>query len=129
MRYVLLDTSVLIDFLKSKSNKNSSIRKILEDDKGVLSPLVKLELLMGVKKEERKDLEYILEGLRPANISLELFKVAEKLIPLVRKEGIQPGLIDYLIVLQALADGYDIATNDKVLSKVCKALGVKVCDS
>lgn len=126
---ILVDSSVFIDYLRTSQPKDTGLVKVLAKQRAVLSPYVRLELLMGVRAIERQQLGSLLEALPLAKFEMSHFQAAEGLLGLVRKSGINFGLIDYLIVLQALALQIPLFTHDRVMKQVAKVLQVELFDS
>lgn len=124
MQLVLADTSVFVDFLRERRPNNQVFRELLAANLVLLSPFVKLELLAGAKKAERKNLSDLLGSLSIVEVSMKLFEAAETLMPYQRGQGFNVGLIDYLIILQALSVSAPLLTHDKVMAKLARALGV-----
>ena len=123
---VIADTSVFIDFFREVSAKNKFMREGLIEGVIVLSPFVRLELLFGVRKSERKSLRDLLDGLHCPIPTSDFYSTAEELLPLPKQRGINPGLIDYLIVVQALISGYALFTRDKVMKSIARTLDVQL---
>ena len=123
MKRVLVDTSVFIDFLRRKTGTTSRLSTLLTDRRVLLSPYVRLELLMGVKKSERKELSSLLSALPSAEPGPTFFADAGTLLGLVKDKGINCGLVDYLIALQSLELEVPLFTIDKMLSRTVLALG------
>lgn len=123
---VLVDTSVFIDYFRSGSASSEILTDLLMQQRVVISPYVRLELLMGVRKEERAVLNDLLSALPLATLTSKLFDSAEKFIGLVRGHGIAVGLVDYLIALQAAELGVPLLTFDKVMRKVSQLLEVEI---
>jgi len=123
---ILVDTSVFIDYLRKGSASSDILTDLLTQQRVIISPYVRLELLIGVRKEERKVLNDLIVALPLAKLTSKLFDTAEKLIGLVRSHGINLGLIDYLIVLQAGELEVPLFTFDKVMLKVSQLLEVEI---
>jgi len=126
MKPVLVDTSVFVDFFKNRSYSHLELRKLMEERRVLLSCYVKLELLLGVKKEERARLDDVLSPLlvlMPIPSSIE---TGFKLISLARQKGFNPSAIDFLIALQSLVSEAQLWTFDKQLKQIAKALAVEI---
>ncbi|MCC6220048.1 MAG: PIN domain-containing protein [Deltaproteobacteria bacterium] len=123
---VLVDTCVFVDFLREISPLNGALRTLVREDRVILSPLVRLELLQGVREIERAKLASFLDGFIRLEGDEQLFKVAEELLPLARRGGLSFGLIDYLIVLQSLAANILLYTRDVTMLKLARKLDVNL---
>lgn len=124
MSLVLVDTNVFIDFFKKKSIKNQDLIKLIDNSNVLLSSYVKLELLLGVRKEERVRLEEILSPLPIFHSDRKLFDVAYSLVPIARRYAFNPGSVDFLIAIQALVSRSKLWTEDKMLQKLAKVLEI-----
>ena len=92
-----------IDFLRPPgASRKNDLQSLLEERRVVVSPLIRLELLQGVRSSDRKQLSTLLDALPSLQVQPELFETAEILLPTTRKQGLLTGLIDYLLVIQAL---------------------------
>ena len=60
---VLVDTSVFIDYLRGSTDDTLSV--LILNNQVLLSPVVRLELLSGVRKKELSQLERLLNVLIP----------------------------------------------------------------
>ena len=123
---IVVDTSVFIDFFRSGSKSSALLSSLLDAQRVILSPYVRLELQMGVKKSERKSLGNLLEALPLAILNQSHFALAESLISLVRVAGLNVGLVDYLVTLQALDLQVPIYTLDQEMKKLAKTLEVGI---
>jgi predicted nucleic acid-binding protein len=130
---ILVDTSVFVDFLRPIDNpdtKQIKSRKlfieILEEEKIVLSSFVRLELLQGVRTNERRALAELLDVLPAIPVKPDLFNLAENLLPTVRSQGLTVGLVDYLLLIQALAAELKFYTLDRPLKSLADKLGVRL---
>ena len=124
---VLVDTCVFINYFRpNKSPYKKVLRELILDRQVILSPFVKLELLQGIRKNERKMLSSLLGELDTIPISNDLFDAAELLFPLNKKQGLNVGLIDYLLIVQALSANAAFFTIDQTLKRLAKRLGADV---
>jgi len=126
LKGVLVDTCIFVDFLRSSGSQNKTFKKLIEEERVVISPYVKLELLNGVKINQFKKLNLLLNGFVPTPSNLDIIQLTEKYIIKARKGGLSFGLIDYFIVLQALELKLSIFSKDKVMLELSKNLGVRI---
>ncbi len=123
---VLVDTSVFIDYFRATTAKSEPLTSLLEESRVILSPFVRMELQMGVRARERKQLGSLLEALPLAQFDMNHFRVAESLMPLVRSSGLSVGLVDYLIAMQALDLQVPLFTLDNVMKKLAGVLEIEI---
>ena len=89
----------------------------------VLSKVVRLELLKGAKREDRKVLLNFLEGL----VQLEEFSPAdlvEKLLLQLHRRGMNLGFADLMILADTVRTKTRLLTADKPLATAADLLGV-----
>ena len=122
---VLVDTSVFIDYLCDAGRASTAFAEYLADRRVILSPFVRLEVLSGVRRNERAELASLLDSLPTITSNTALFSLAESFLALLRKRGIVTGLVDYLIALQALSLDVPLFTLDRMMQKTARAVGVE----
>jgi predicted nucleic acid-binding protein len=126
MKLVLVDTGVFIDFFRGRSQRDDRLVSLLRGRRVTLSPLVKLELLVGVRKDERRMLEDTLSPLPLIEHTHALMELAIELVPIVRRTGLCPGIPDYLIAIEALSCNLVLYSGDSIVRSLGQALGVDV---
>ncbi len=126
LKGVLVDTCIFVDFLRTKRHHNEALKNLIAEERVVISPYVKLELLKGVKIDQYKKLNLLLNGFVAPPDNFDILELAEKHIIKARKGGLNFGLIDYFIVLQALKFKLSILSRDKVMLEVARNLGVRI---
>jgi predicted nucleic acid-binding protein len=127
---ILVDTCIFIDFFRDRESPHAhTLMKLMEAQRVALSPFVKLELLQGVRKSERKKLSDLLQALEQAPVTDDLFKTAEVLLPASQGQGLTIGLVDFLIAIQSLALELPLFTCDKTLHKLARKLDVELFKS
>lgn len=114
---------MFIEFFRHQGSGNLPLRQLILDGRVLLSVFVRLELLRGVRLVEQKQLLSALAGLNILSLSGQLYQLAETLIPIGRARGLNVGLVDYLIAVQALEADVPLYTLDKPLSQLARALG------
>lgn len=117
MMPVLVDSSVFIDFFRGKNPAH--FKELIESNRVLLSSFVKLELLMGVKKEQYRILNRVLDGLilLPTNFDW-LFEKSRELIHKLKSSGVNLGLVDIFIALEAAHNKSRLYTLDKGFKKL-----------
>lgn len=124
MKKILLDTSVLVDFLRRKDKEESVLVKILRSgDILVISLVTHTELYAGKsvwqKKEAKRELEKLLSGLEIIIPNLSVSKLAGKI-----RARYQVNLLDALIAAEAITSRLPLATLN--LKDFKKIKGVKI---
>ncbi|OGQ34382.1 MAG: hypothetical protein A3F16_04565 [Deltaproteobacteria bacterium RIFCSPHIGHO2_12_FULL_43_9] len=108
---VIVDTSVFISFFRGKSEPE--FEKLLLENKIVLSPYVRLELLQGIRKNELSKLEYVLEGIELIPSGEETFEECEVLLREISGKGYVFGLVDLLLAADSRIYDIPIYSYDK----------------
>jgi len=112
---VLVDTCVFIDFLRGKLLPD--FVELVKNGKILLSPIIKLELLQGVRTHEAVTLNRTLRGFTELEINVETMRVSEKLLVPLKSKGITLGIPDLLIAAQAIQNNVEFYTTDHLLLK------------
>jgi len=118
---VVVDTSVFVNFLRYGQCDILSI--LAAEDLVILSKIVRLELLKGAKRRDRKLLLTFLEGLR----EIEDFSppdYVERLLLQLHGRGLNLGLADLLILSDASRLGVPLLTSDMALAEAAKILKI-----
>lgn len=119
MKKVLLDTSVLIDFLRRKDKEKSFLAEILRlDYSPVISIVTHTELFAGKrvwqKKRARDELEELLSGLKIVILNQEVSRLAGRM-----RAKYQIKLLEAIIAAEAIISHLPLATlNLKDFKKV-----------
>lgn len=119
---VLVDTSVFVSYLRGDSDDALSV--LILKNRVLLSPVVRLELLAGVRKRELESLEKICNVLRP----IEEFASpaeCEKLLNRARGSGLFGGISDLLIIADALRNRAHLFSYDAQMNLLAKKLGAR----
>ncbi len=122
---VLVDTCIFIDFFRSSGSSNEVFKSLVSEDRVIVSSFVKLELLKGVRVDMLKRLHSLLDGFLFIPNESSLYDLAYEKIITARKGGLDFGLVDYLIVLQALKYNLILYTRDKTMLQVARNLRVQ----
>ena len=108
----LLDTSVVIDFLRNREN---TVRIVSSwQDRGFMgvSVLTVCELYQGIRQEEEEHTGMFLEGLAVIELDRRVALDAGMMLYQLRREGRSAPIIDGLIAATALALDVPLITND-----------------
>jgi predicted nucleic acid-binding protein len=123
---VVVDTSLFIDFLRSNGGY-SLLDELFTDDYVLLSEVVRLELLAGVRKPERFRLSKVLLPLRRRD-RFPGVQLCDELINRARGSGLYGGIPDVMILADALEEGAAVASKDLQLLRLADLVGVPVVD-
>jgi predicted nucleic acid-binding protein len=108
----LLDTDIIIDFLR----RRDYARKLLENwaGKGLLaiSTLTQLEIYQGMKSGEEKATNVFLDGLVSVVVDVPIARQAGRIIGEFRSKGITVGIGDAIIAATALQMSAPLLTNN-----------------
>lgn len=120
---VVVDTSVFIEYLRGATDDALAVLTL--NNQVLLSPIVRLELLAGVRKAESKAIEKLCNALLP----IETFaapKECEKLLNRARGSGLLGGIPDLLILIDVLRYSALLFTYDEKMIKLAGKLGLKL---
>lgn len=121
---VLVDTNVWIAFFRKTRGDETSqqvgtvLDGLLVEDRVVLSGVVEMELLHGVKEHERGELEVLLEALPYVEASRQDFRRAGELLNNLRRRGITIPTPDALLAAQCLRQNFQLLENDKHFAEI-----------
>ncbi|NOR13215.1 MAG: PIN domain-containing protein, partial [Candidatus Aminicenantes bacterium] len=97
----LIDTSVWIFALRTKyvPKIKSYVERLLDEDKVVINPIIKLELLAGTKtRNEFARLKLRLDALQEIFIDQEIWEESQNIAFDLRRKGIKIPNIDIIIL-------------------------------
>ncbi len=115
---VLVDSSVFIEFFRGKDI--ASFKELLLNNQIALSHYVRLELIQGVRKDERHRLEYVLGGLTMIPPHEKVFEHAEQLLLKLTGVGFTLGTIDLLLASESNLTHSPIFSYDAIFSKLAQ---------
>lgn len=121
---MVVDTSAFIDYFGSGDEQY--IPALALSNSIILSKIVRLELLKGARKSDRKSLLNFFGGL----IELDSFapaELCESLLLRLHGRGLNLGLMDILILADAAQTRSLLLTSDQPLATAAKIIGVKLC--
>lgn len=120
---VVVDTSVFIQYLRGDSD--DSLAVLVLKNRVLLSPVVRLELLAGVRKSEIRTIERLCDALRGIESFAEP-RECERLLGLARGSGLFGGIPDLLIIADALRHRSRLFSYDRKMIRLAKKLGVEL---
>ncbi len=125
----LIDTSVWILALRKKyvPEIKSYVEKLIEEDKVVINPIIKLELLAGTKtKKEFSRLKLRLDALSEITINQDIWEEAQEVAFDLRRRGFGIPLIDIIILTCAKSSDYTLVHRDKHFECAGKFFNIKL---
>ncbi len=110
---VVVDTNVLIDYLRSRPEASSLIERALGARVPVFaSTLTKVELLAGMRSHERSVTRALIDAMRWAPVTDEIAERAGALARSHRTSHREVGIVDYVIAATAEAQHAELWTLD-----------------
>ncbi|MCK4932822.1 MAG: PIN domain-containing protein [Candidatus Aminicenantes bacterium] len=125
----LIDTSVWIFALRTKyvPKIKSYVERLLDKDKVVINPIIKLELLAGTKtRNEFARLKLRLDALQEIFIDQEIWEESQKIAFDLRRKGIKIPNIDIIILSCAKIHKITLVHRDKHFDLAGKILPIKL---
>ncbi len=122
---VLVDTSVFIDYLRG--GKDDTLSILILNNQVLLSPVVRLELLAGVRRKELSQLERILNSLIP----IEKFRSVleyEKILFKAKSSGLIGGLPDLFILADTIYSKAILFSIDEKMLNLANKLRIKTLE-
>ena len=110
MQTVLLDTDVVIDFLRGRS---SILVPLIENAVAYLSILSVYELYAGMRVEEEKVTNDFIQACHIEPVSMEIAKAAGMTRLKYRQQGITLSVVDCIIAETARLHHHQVATDNK----------------
>lgn len=123
---VVVDTSVFIDYLNGDSDDTLAVLTL--KNQVLLSPVVRLELIAGVRKTEIKTVERLCNALRPIQ-SFPLPAECEALLNRARGSGLFGGIPDLLIIADTLRHEAFLFSYDEKMKKLARKLNAKLINA
>lgn len=116
---VIVDTSVLISFLRDEENHTSEVIGLLEQNRLVTTGIIIAELLQGVKSSrEEQVVAELLQVINPLEVTTGLWVKAGKLASVLRRKGVTLPLTDLAIATLAMEHGLVIFTLDSHFDQI-----------
>ncbi|MCO6431596.1 MAG: PIN domain-containing protein [Deltaproteobacteria bacterium] len=123
---VVVDTSVFIEYLRGDADDTLSVLTL--KNKVLLSPVVRLELLAGVRKKELHSVIKLCNALRPIE-QFASVEECEKLLERARGSGLFGGIPDLLIIADAIRHRAHLFSYDEKMRSLGKRLGAKLVNA
>ena len=124
----LIDTSVWIFALRKKFDPKikSYVEKWLDEDKIIINPIIKIELLSGTKtKKEFAKLKMRLDALPEIAIGQNIWEETQKVAFEMRKKGLSIPLVDTIIFSCAKSMDCTLVHMDRHFDLACKVIKIK----
>lgn len=108
----LLDTNILILFLRRNEGYYELLDTLAVDDTLFISAITRLEIIRGMRDREREATFNVLDSLETIEISIEVTDKAGELIRTWRTKGVVLEDADALIAATALSHGLALVTTN-----------------
>jgi predicted nucleic acid-binding protein len=108
----LLDTNILILYLRKTPGYYELLDTLAADDTLYISAITRLEIIRGMRDREREATFDILDSLETIEISIEIADKAGELIRTWRTQGVVLEDADALIAATALEHGLALVTTN-----------------
>jgi predicted nucleic acid-binding protein len=108
----LLDTNILILYLRKTSGYLELLDTLAADDTLYISAITRLEIIRGMRDREREATFDVLDSLETIEISIEIADKAGELIRTWRTQGVVLEDADALIAATALEHGLALVTTN-----------------
>ena len=116
---VIVDTSILIDFLKGSEKYAEEITSLLLKNRAITTGIIIAELLQDIKNpKEEQNISELMTAINTLEISTELWIKTGKLSSSLRKKGISLPLTDIAIATLALEFNLYVFTIDKHFEQI-----------
>lgn len=116
---VIVDTSVLIDFLKDKEPNAAAVAALIGSKRILTTGIIMAELLQGVRgAQEEAYVAELLEGIPAIEITAVLWVKAGRLSCSLRRKGITLPLSDIAIGAAAIEHNLSIFTIDEHFKQI-----------
>jgi len=125
----LVDTSVWIFALRKKyvPKIKSYVERLIEEDKVVINPIIKLELLSGTKTEkEFSRLKLRLDALSEITIDQDIWEEVQRMAFDLRRRGLGIPLIDTIILTCAKSSDSTLVHRDRHFEFAGKFFNIKL---
>ena len=120
---ILVDTCIFVEFFRGKKDEN--LEFLIVNNQVLLSQIVYLEILRGVRKAEYKFINKTLQYLKLLPQFADS-KVSRELLIKLKGKGLSLGIPDLLIIADSLTNKASLYTNDTELLAAAKIAGVAV---
>ena len=107
---ICLDTSILIDYYRKKNKSKTKFVQLSKDYNFSISVITKLEILTGVRKEQRDFWDKIFSRIKILPLNEQDVEIASEIIQTLTKRNKIIGLKDILIASTAISNKLRIST-------------------
>lgn len=119
---VVVDTSVWIAYFRGRDpDVESNLDELIDADLVAIVPPVRLELILGCRKNQRASLVKRIDSLHSLIVAETTWKLAEDCSMRLRDKGITLGVIDVLIAAAVSEKSACLWTLDKDFDPLFKA--------
>jgi predicted nucleic acid-binding protein len=109
----LLDTTVIIDYLRGENRKVKFIKKLASEGSLLGCCLVNIiEVYAGMREREREATEEILDSLEYYEVTKEIAKKAGQYKRVYREKGVTLSLPDVIIAALAISNNLTLVTDN-----------------
>ncbi|MGD2245983.1 MAG: PIN domain-containing protein [Candidatus Aminicenantes bacterium] len=125
----LIDTSVWIYALRKKYDPKirTYVESQIEEDRIVINPIIKLELLSGTRiKAEFNRLKLRLDSLPEINIDKTIWEESQRIVYDLRRKGLGLPLVDILIIACAKTSGCRLVHKDRHFEMAGQYISLKL---
>ena len=113
MADVMVDSSAWIDYFRSAEGPvGDTVSRLLDEDRIVLCGMVELELLQGVRPNERRVLEGLLKALSYVETERRDFIAAGERLAKLRRQGVTIPASDGLIAVLCVRHQFQLLAID-----------------
>ncbi|MDD5189476.1 MAG: type II toxin-antitoxin system VapC family toxin [Dehalococcoidales bacterium] len=108
----LIDTDVLIDFLRNRPYAVALLNKYAINGLLAVSTLTHLEIYQGMRPNEETDTTEFLDGLTTIEVTTSIARIAGKTLKTLRARGTTIGVVDAVIAATAQELDVPLLTNN-----------------
>jgi predicted nucleic acid-binding protein len=109
----LLDTTVIIDYLRGEKRKVEFVKKLASEGSFLGCCLVNIiEVYAGMREKEREATEEILDSLEYYEVTKEIAKKAGQYKRVYREKGVTLSLPDVVVAAVAISNGLTLVTDN-----------------
>jgi len=111
---IIVDTSVLIDFLKNTEPNATVVEELIITKRLYITGIIMAELLQGIRNEKEESyISMLIDGIDLIEMTNDLWLKAGKLSSSLRRKGINLPLTDVAIAAIAIEYNFAILTLDR----------------
>lgn len=116
---VIVDTSVLIDFLKGVEPYTGAVENLITGKRILTTGIIMAELLQGIRNSKEEDhVAGLIEGIPVIELTTDLWVKAGKLSCSLRRKGVNLPLTDIAIATLSIELNLSIFTLDKHFEQI-----------